>query len=208
MRDDYSVARSSFHHGDLRNALLREGEALVGDGGPEGLSVREAARGAGVSSAAAYKHFDSREALLRALAEVGFERLRLALEEAVAGVRGRRRDIAETTLRAVGRAYLQVALERPGLFRTMFGRWPAPDAVLPVDHGAYEVLQRVLDDLAARGALDARLLEGADLVVWSAAHGLTSLVLDGRVDLGPDREPAWAMDLVMGRVASSLAPRP
>jgi len=193
------VARSSFHHGDLRNALLREGEALVGDGGPERLSVREAARGAGVSSAAAYKHFDSREALLRALA---------ALEEAVAGVRGRRRDIAEATLRAVGRAYLQVALERPGLFRTMFGRWSAPDAVVPVDHGAYEVLQRVLDDLAARGALDARLLEGADLVVWSAAHGLTSLVLDGRVDLGPDREPAWAMDLVMGRVASSLAPRP
>src|SRR6185369_3293046 len=72
----------AYHHGDLRNALLAAGRALLAEGGTPALSLREAARRAGVSHAAPYRHFASREALLAAIAEGGFVALAAELERA------------------------------------------------------------------------------------------------------------------------------
>ena len=105
------------HHGDLRNVLLSAALELVAESGPRGFSVAEAARRAGVSSAAPYKHFADRDALLAALAVQGYaeqeRRFAAALSEAPADVVDR--------LVAVARAYVSFAAQERALFDVVFG---------------------------------------------------------------------------------------
>ena len=106
--------RATYHHGDLRAALLSATRALLDEGGVAAVSLREAARRAGVSPAACYRHFTDKEALLTALAVQGFEEFAQALGQAF---RGGRKSFAE-----MGTAYVSFAVQRPGLFRLMFGQ--------------------------------------------------------------------------------------
>src|ERR1700674_5400381 len=103
---------STYHHGDLPAALLRAAGKTLEKHGPAGLSLRAAARRAGVSHNAPYRHFPGREALLAALAAEGFA----MLAERLRGQPGR----------AMGEAYVRFALEHPQRFRLMFG------GVLPI----------------------------------------------------------------------------
>jgi AcrR family transcriptional regulator len=107
---------TTYHHGNLRSAVLDSAARMVEREGVEGLSVREAARRAGVSHNAPYRHFRDRDALLTALAADGVARL---LKE-LGGASGR--ELAE--------AYVRFALARPQLFRVMFAgrRWPELEA--------------------------------------------------------------------------------
>src|ERR671929_1278117 len=102
-----------YHHGALKTALLDAGEALLDEGGAGAVSLREAARRAGVSATAPYRHFADKEALLAALATRGFEQFGAAFEDAA-------RDESDP-LAAMGLAYVRFALARPGRFRLMFG---------------------------------------------------------------------------------------
>jgi AcrR family transcriptional regulator len=104
-----------YHHGDLRVALLASAAELLDEGGPEAVSLRECARRAGVSHAAPYRHFATKEALLLALAEEGFDGLAAAGDEAMRRVRDPRER-----LDAYGVAYVHFALEHPARFRLMF----------------------------------------------------------------------------------------
>ena len=140
---------ATYHHGDLRSAVLAAAGDLIEQEGLAGLSVREAARRAGVSHNAPYRHFPDRESLLAALAAQGFEQLGEALE-------GR-------TGRELGEAYLRFALAHPQRFRLMFAARPAP--------ATYE---RFVQAFSATGA-DARL---AGAAAWSLVHGLACLALD------------------------------
>jgi AcrR family transcriptional regulator len=108
--------KSAYHHGDLRTALIRSAAALVNDRGLAGVSLREVARRAGVSHAAPYHHFSSKESLLAALAAEGFADLDAALAraESRAGADPRAR------LEALGVAYVRFALAKPEMFRAMF----------------------------------------------------------------------------------------
>src|SRR5690349_9700618 len=96
----------TYHHGNLRPALLRAAGKMLEKQGPAGVSLREASRRAGVSHAAPYRHFADREALLAELAAEGFE----MLAEALRGHAGR----------DMGEAYVRFALEHPQRFRLMF----------------------------------------------------------------------------------------
>ena len=98
---------STYHHGTLRAAVLSAAGKLIEKEGLAGLSIREAARRAGVSHNAPYRHFPDRDALLAALATEGFSELEKFLE-------GR-------TGRAMGEAYVRFALAHPNRFRLMFG---------------------------------------------------------------------------------------
>lgn len=109
-----STSGKPYHHGDLRAALLDAADALLDQGGDGAVSLREAARMAGVSATAAYRHFADKEALLAALALRGFEAFGAAMAAAVAVG-----DVSPHVAR--GRAYLRFALARPGRFRLMFG---------------------------------------------------------------------------------------
>src|SRR6201991_893377 len=131
-----SQGKKGYHHGALHSALVEASIALAREGGPDRVILREAARAAGVSHSAAYRHFADREALL---AEVS-RHARAELAEEM------RRRVNRTTdprkrLQAVGVAYIEFALKQPGLFRTAFTSHPATaeagshDAVEP-----YEIL--------------------------------------------------------------------
>jgi AcrR family transcriptional regulator len=182
------TGRKPYHHGALHSALIEASIALAREGGPDRVILREAARAAGVSHSAAYRHFADRDALL---AEVSAH----ARDELAAEMRRRvnRTQDPRRRLRAVGTAYIDFALTEPGLFRTAFTSHPAtsPDADdrRPTEGEAgthasagadpYEVLSQVLDEAQAAGLLDPRRRPGAEIATWSAVHGLAGLLLDG-----------------------------
>ena len=166
-------AGRAYHHGDLRRALIAAGRELIARDGPGALSLREAARLAGVSHNAPYRHFENREALLAAVAAAGFSDLREALLGAAAAP-------PEQRLGAMGKAYLRFALEHRADFLLMFGsNRPKAD-----DPELREAATSALDALRRNvGAGDARDLEGRVLRAWGLAHGLAHLVADGQLSL-------------------------
>ncbi|OMC44023.1 TetR/AcrR family transcriptional regulator [Mycobacterium sp. IS-1264] len=170
-----------YHHGALNSALVEASIELAREGGPDRVILREAARVAGVSHSAAYRHFADREALLDEVSRHARSELAAEMRRRVARARAPRQR-----LRAVGTAYIDFALSEPGLFRTAFTSHPATapaadqDAAAPRD-GAdpFEILSDVLDQCQAAGLLDRRRRPGAEIAVWSAVHGLANLLLDG-----------------------------
>jgi AcrR family transcriptional regulator len=108
------MPRARYHHGDLRNALLDAARRLVERHGPDGFTMAQAAREAGVSSGAPYKHFASRTALLQALAEQAEEALGARIAAATADV-----DDPMEQFRQTGIALAVFAAEEPGWFRVM-----------------------------------------------------------------------------------------
>src|SRR5262245_58396976 len=144
---------TTYHHGDLRAALVRSASKLLEKRGISALSLREAARRAGVSHNAPYRHFPDRESLLAAIAEEGFA----ALAERLRGLAGREK----------AEAYVRFALENPQRFRLMSRGGAAATA-------AYEDLVRALSEQAE--PRQARVVAAA---AWSLAHGLSHLLLDG-----------------------------
>ena len=176
--------RATYHHGDLRTALVSAAEGLLASGAT--LSLRAVAKAAGVSHAAPYHHFANLDALLAAVATRGFHDLAADMEAAHPGV--------DTAARLVGHctAYVAFALARPAAFRLMF----SPLLQHKADHpalqaaadGAFEVLRK---------AAHAHVAEGADelaLAGWSLAHGLASLAIDGALSTAPVPMPS-AQDL-------------
>lgn len=181
--------RKTYRHGDLRRALLDAGVALVREGGPAALVLREATRRAGVVPNAAYRHFANHAALLDAVRGAALGMMARAMEAdiaaAVAGVDGRV-ERARATLRAVGTGYLRFALAEPGLFRTAFVSQAFDVATgsrydFQGDSGRdpFQLLCAALDDLVVAGALPAAQRTGAEYMAWSAVHGLAMLALDG-----------------------------
>src|SRR5262249_24619037 len=181
------TGRKPYHHGALHSALIEASIALAREGGPDRVILREAARAAGVSHSAAYRHFADRGALL---AEVS----RFARHELAAEMRRRvdRTEDPRQRLRAVGMAYVDFALSQPGLFRTAFTSHAAthdadgdplphgPASRSPTEGAApYETLGHVLDEAQDAGLLHPTRRPGAEIAAWSAVHGLASLLLDG-----------------------------
>src|SRR5688572_32638192 len=113
---DESPART-YHHGDLRRALVEAATALAEHGGSDGVVLREAARRIGVSPSAAYRHFPSREGLLAVVGSQARQRLAGQMLAAMEAVRTRDpRNRAVDRFRSCGREYIRFALEEPGLF--------------------------------------------------------------------------------------------
>ncbi len=175
-----------YHHGDLRRALLDAAVALVAEGGVDALNLREAARRAGVSHNAPYRHFADKEALLVAIATEGFERLAEALEAAEAAGDDFERFVGG------GEAYLRFALEHSAHYRVMFGPTLAnkigqhPDLDL-VGMRAFKGLLDQVERAEARGLLRGDTPPDAvATTMWAYVHGLAMLVLDGHLPLDAD----------------------
>lgn len=172
--------RGSYHHGDLKRALLAAARVQIAAVGPETFTLREAARKAGVNHRAVYRHFADRESLLAAVALEGYRELVDRARTAMDGVRG-----GQARLMAFGRAYVSFALEQPGAFRTMFGprlneEGRFPELEVPAAE-AFGLLEKELAHLGERAARD-----GA-IGLWSMAHGLASLMLTRRVRVPPEK---------------------
>ena len=174
--------RPTYHHGDLRQALLDAGIALARDGGPEAVVLREATRRAGVVPNAAYRHFASRNALLHAVRAAALSALAIAMEKEMA----RSHDGgARAGLRAIGIAYLRFARTEPGLFRTAFSVPGDPEVSRnPAMAGKsglnpFQLLGVALDRMVDAGVLISERRAGAEYLAWSAVHGLAMLALEG-----------------------------
>lgn len=195
--------RRRYHHGSLRSALIEASIALAREGGPDRVVLREAARAAGVSHAAAYRHFTDRDALLAEVAAHARTQLAKAMLARV--------DRAEgpfDRLGAVGTAYIDFAMTEPGLFRTAFTSHPATDASPPTNSlEPYHVLSGVLDEAQAAGLLGPDQREGAEIAAWSAVHGLAELLLDGPLPTTPEAVQ-FAQNQVLGLIARGLLTNP
>lgn len=167
-----------YHHGNLRPTLLSVARALLEEGGPAALSLREIGRRAGVSAPAADHYFNSLDAIAAALAEQGFAELGESIEAALAGPRRH--------LLAGGIAYVAFARSNPGLYRLMFG-----EGFQAYSKGNEEirtlrmrVYRQMKDDLEKR--LAPGDVPNAALFLWSLTHGLALLMIDGQVEAGAD----------------------
>lgn len=180
--------KSDYHHPDLRQALLDAAARLIKDDGLAGFSLREVAKKVGVSHAAPYRHFDSKEELLANLLVEGHRRLRLALLAA----QSRHPDSPGEQLMAMSRGYLAFARESPEYLHVMFSRDGMAAAMKVyakakekitfdmVEMDSFGVLENTVKQCQAVGILDPDADSGALCIyVWSGVHGLSLLRNEG-----------------------------
>lgn len=186
--------RRTYHHGDLRTALLGATLAIVRRDGPGAVTLRDVAKRAGVSEAAPYHHFESKSHLLLAAAAEGYAALaaRLGAARAIEGT-------ARAQLVAMGAAYVRFALDEPGYFRLLFGahvvelvEHPAATATKQAGRAAAMHLR---DGVSAFIAESRTRVDALDLerLLWSQIHGLAWLVLEQELRPAPSHDEAVAL---------------
>lgn len=172
----------SYHHGDLRAALIEAGLNLLRDREAAELGLREVARQVGVSATSVYRHFPHKDALMAAMAREGLAQLAAAQHAAADAAGG-----GAAGFNATGAAYVRFALANPGLFRLIFANPAAhrdkgeacgePPGQARADD-AMAFLRANAAALAAGRGGDAQVIA---LRAWALVHGLAMLMLDGQV---------------------------
>lgn len=193
----------SYHHGDLRRALVNAGLQLLEEGGPEALTVRAAARTAGVSRTAPYRHFRDRRALIAAVAEQCFgrmgEEIARAVQEGAQGLPALRRGL---------QAYAAFAQRNPAQYRVMFGSELSDREGLPALEGAalgvFGLLREGMVRMQESGAVGAGDPGLMATTAWATMHGVVMLALDGQAAATGERIETLvdaAIDLVVRGMA-------
>jgi AcrR family transcriptional regulator len=193
-RDDNPGGRRGYHHGNLREALIRAALDLIGQKGPAGFTFADAARMAGVSSAAPYRHYRDRDALLADVARRGFEQFEATLNRAWND--GRPEPLA--AFDSIGRAFLDFARKEPAYYAAMFEAGIALDSdpeLRQAADAAFAVLRKASESVCALLPREQRppaLM--MSLHVWSLSHGIASLF--ARADGGRRRLPMSPEELL------------
>lgn len=200
--DDRPPARTTYHHGDLRRAVLDAAVAVLAEVGAGELSLREVARRVGVSHRAVYRHYEDKRALLAAIAEDGYRDLAAAMR---ASIEARASESAVERLIALGEGYLRFARAERSRYEVMFGPRLNEDDRFPSLELAIREAVKVVGTELKRAAPDAPSIARRDagIALWSAAHGLASLVLVGRVRLSDAHVGRYA-DTIFRPLASGL----
>ena len=185
--------KRGYHHGDLRNALVTAAAQLAEQGGPQAVTVRAAAKAAGVTPTAAYRHFENHEQLLAAAKDRAMDRMADAMRDRLTALPDITDPVrhAMSTLGGIACGYIDFATTEPGLFRTAFeqgGPMDDVDLATKMD-AAFRYLIDGLDMLVEVGHLAPADRPFAEITAWSAVHGFSMLVIDG-----PMR--AWEPELV------------
>lgn len=170
---------TSYHHGNLREALVAKGLELLESGQSAEFSLRELSRQLAVSANALYRHFASKEDLLSAMAAEGYRRLATAQAMAM-----QTRSSASDNFVESGRAYVNFARQHPALFRLMFSRFSATNRNQEMHDASQMAFQGLRYGLAAaleRNVDDAELATAA-IHAWSLVHGMSQLIIDGQFD--------------------------
>lgn len=186
--------KRSYHHGNLREALIEAALRLIGEKGPAGFTVAEAARAAGVSPAAPYRHFRDRDELMADVARRGFEAFTTTLRTAWA----KGSPTPRAALMRVGVAYLEFARKDPAAYSAMFESG-VPHSSHPQLHAAAEEAFAVLREASERviAAMPAGRRPPPLMValhIWSMSHGVASLFARGDAARRP--LPMTAEDLL------------
>ena len=168
----------TYHHGDLRNALIQAGLELLAEGGARELDLRKVARRAGVSHAAPYRHFADKQALIAAINEEGFrglaERIQMALRTAS--------DEPFEQLLGVALAYVYFAQENPWLMREMFSGLSIEREAFAGLQTASKAVYHLYVQAIRSGQVSGKIVDGDPAalagVFWSALHGLAMLIIE------------------------------
>lgn len=193
--------RRAYHHGDLRNALVEAGMEQVRAGGPDALVLREVARATGVSSTAAYRHFENHGDLVEAVKDEATQLMAQRVRDELRTTEPSPDPVDEALRRiaAAGAGYVRFALAEPGLFRLIFrkskraGRTAlalAADDVSPAKENdeSYMTMANALDTLVHEGVLDPERRPFMDIALWASVHGIALLLID--TNLAELPEPA------------------
>ena len=177
-----------YHHGDLRRVLIDAALQLVGEGGAEAVSVREAARRAGVSPGAPFRHFPSRDALMQAAAEEAQRRFRAEIEAALAGAPA---DDPLARFRCLGLAYLRWAMRNPTHFEVISSRrlfdHDKSAAISGDNAGLIELTERTLAEAFSAGQLRSADLKQIQIAGRALVYGFARMNIDGHF-------PRWGVD--------------
>jgi AcrR family transcriptional regulator len=198
-RKDQARSERGYHHGNLKEALLQAALDLIAKKGAAGFTFADAARLAGVSPAAPYRHFRDRDELLSSIAQRGFEQFELALSQAWDD--GRPDTV--TAFERVGKAYLAFAREQPAYYSAMFESGLALDisaGLHAAAERAFAVIRAAAERLAALappGTPRPPALMMA-LHIWSMSHGIASLFARG--DAARRKLPMSAEELLEAEV--------
>lgn len=175
-----TAAERTYHHGDLRNALILAAAELIEESGSLGFAMADAARRAGVSTAAPYRHFKDKDALLEAVSQLGFHGLSESAREASASApRG-----SIDAIIALGQNYLRYVTEKAAFFDLMWGDIGAR----AMDDGNFDKKASgffVLVD-AVEAYLEANDIEAADsldvaMKLWAMVHGMSGISMSGKL---------------------------
>ncbi|MCC5978231.1 MAG: TetR/AcrR family transcriptional regulator [Salinarimonas sp.] len=175
---EQAAGKKGYHHGNLRAALIAATRELLAARGPQGFTLADAARKAGVSAAAPYRHFADRDSLMLSVAHEGFALFGAQLSEAVEG-----NCDPQDALAAMGRAYLAFARAEPGYYAAMFAFRHGDDTRPDEKHDA--AFQLLISTIAS--VLNARHLPDdaacpLAFQIWSLSHGVATLDTTGHLD--------------------------
>ena len=200
--------RSRYHHGNLREALIEATLKLVEEGGIENVSVREAAKRAGVSPGAPFRHFPDRKALMTAVAEEATRRLRDAILE----------ELAKTSKRtplqrfnALGSAYMRWVLRNPTHFQVVSNRqvidFDGSESLRHDNDEIKSIMDGLLAEAASKGELRHARFQTIPLAARALAYGMARMHADGHLPywgVKPGEEPR-AFQAVFKLFTDSLA---
>ena len=190
--------RPTYHHGDLRNSLIRAALTLVAERGVDGFSLRGAARTVGVSPSACYRHFADREALLAAVAHEGLDTLAEAMRVAAAPYA---EDDAARSCAVSGPTAAPTCTSRSSIPPTSASCTPLPKSeqsrgmMLPRTPAV--LAQAGMDALVEAGVIAPEVAGRALLACWTSVHGLASLAVSGQVPIADGSALAVSLDAVL-----------
>jgi len=172
--------RPSYHHGDLRQTLLRSAKQLIAEAGIENLSLRRLAERAGVSRTAPYHHFSDKNDLLCAIAAEGFRRRH---QTAAAEFDNKAKSMLEK-FHVYMNSYVQFAVDNPEEYELMFGRsiWKQQNSTEELRAVAYPCFQHQVDMIRcwqSCGVISGDNALRSAQVIWGALHGIAKLFIDG-----------------------------
>lgn len=196
-----AVKTRSYHHGDLRAALIAGAQRMLCERGAEALSLRELARELGVSHAAPSRHFKDKRALLDAVAVAGFEQLGVALEQALAAG-----GDFTAKLHAVARAYVDFAVSDAALLDVMYASKHAPDVsdeLRAASQRLFGPLLALITEGQRAGQVRDGDLERIGLVIFTGLHGFASMRAS---DMLPAEGADEALDALIDDLARAVRP--
>ena len=172
---------NTYHHGDLKNALIQTGIEILADEGLKGLSLRRVAKRAGVSHTAPYAHFADKQALVAAISTEGYIKLYKQLMHVSEKFNG---DLLKKLVE-VAWSYVQFAVNDPDHFKITFSGAIEKEkdypAFVEISKQSFSFITNLVDDCQAAGILRAGSIDLIAVHLWGAIHGLTTLLIEGQL---------------------------
>jgi AcrR family transcriptional regulator len=171
---------NTYHHGNLKDALITAGLEILSEQGMEGLSLRKVAKKVGVSHTAPYNHFADKQALLAAISTAGHEQLHQTLSNTFEAIK----DSSTNIITEIAWAHLQFALDDPDRFKLMFSGALEEETAHPkfveIAQKNISLLEEIIAYCQTKGQIEAGKVDLIAIKLWSSVHGFTNLILENQ----------------------------